>query len=121
MENNNFRSLQKGVGMTLISTAEGVTELLEKIGACEIKLLPVDAETSAILGRTISWAAVGAGLAYFSTTSAPIPVEARIGAVVAGALIGAGTGYFTATHKIRIARINPGDTTPVFSIVIDPC
>ena len=121
MENDNYKSLHKNQSLNLFTDADGIINLLKYIGDCELKLMPVDNETAAILGRTISWSAIGAGITYLTTTSAPVPFEVRMGAVVAGALIGAGVGYFTATHKIRIVRINPGDSTPVFSVVIDPC
>jgi hypothetical protein len=113
-EFNNHSSVSTIVG------AKGIERLLEIAGNCEFKFKPVDSETSAILGRTLAWAAIGAGASYLATCSAPLPLEVRAGCAVAGALMGGGLGYFTATHQIKIVHINPGHSSPMFNVVIDP-
>lgn len=121
MKMNDGEILKIGSGFSKVLSAENVNRLLGEIGRSEFKFVPVDAETSAVLGRTISWGAIGAGLGFIATTKAPVPMEVRIGSAVAGALVGAGAGYFTATHRIQIRRINPGDSNPFFSVSIEPC
>lgn len=113
--------LKIGTGLSKVLSVKEVDRLLEDFGRSEFRFVPVDAETSAVMGRTIAWGAIGAGFGFIATAKAPVPMEVRIGSAIAGALIGAGAGYFTATHKIQIRRINPGDSNPFFSVSIEPC
>ena len=98
---------------------EDLMRILNILRNTKIDIKPADTETAFIIGRTVSWAAMGAGLAMGATVVFAAPVSLPAAAII-GALVGGGAGYFTATHTIRITQINPGSSEPVFQVVISP-